>query len=92
MGRFIQKVRNVVSSKQMRVNFLAINFELVKWLHEVVLVVLCCGLRGRQGELPGLWYYFCTETIGRKCILLRPPHPDGTTQASLSRCHAEVRA
>ena len=70
MGRFIQKVSNVYSSNQMRVNFLAINFELVRWLHEVVRVVLCCGSRGERGELHGLWYYFCTETIGQKCILL----------------------
>ena len=66
MGRFIQKVSNVVSSKQMRVNFLAINFEQARWLHEVVRVRLCCGSLGRLGELPSLWYYFCTETIGRK--------------------------
>ncbi len=72
MGRFIQKISYVVSSNQMRVNFLAINFELARWLHEVVHVVLCCGSRGRQGELPGSWYYFCTETIGRKGVLLRP--------------------
>ena len=45
MGRFIQKVSNMVSSKQMRVNFLAINFELARWLHEVVRVGSrgCCG-------------------------------------------------
>ena len=75
MGRFIQKVScaYVVSSKQMRVKFLAINFERARWLHEVMCVVLCCGLRGRRGELCGLWYYFCTETIGRKCILLTSP-------------------
>jgi len=70
MGRFIQKISYVVSSNQMRVNFLAINFELARWLHEVVLVVLCCGSRGRRGELPGPWYYICTGTIGRKCVLL----------------------
>ncbi len=64
MGRFIQKVSNGVSSNQMRVNFLAINFERARWLHEVVRVVLCCGSKGRRGELRGLWYYFCTETIG----------------------------
>ncbi len=45
MGRFIQKVSNVVSSKQMSVKFLAINFEQVRWLHEVVRVGSqgCCG-------------------------------------------------
>ncbi len=72
MGVFHLKVSNVVSSNKVRVNYLAIRNALARWLHEVVSVVLCCGLRGRRGELPGLWYYFCTETIGRKCVLLRP--------------------
>ena len=70
MARFIQKVGDVVSSKQMRVKFLAINLERARWLHEVMRVVLCCESRGRRGELRGPWYYICTETIGRKCILL----------------------
>ena len=70
MGRFIQKIRYVVSSNQTRVNFLAIKFGWARWLHEVVRVSLCCKSRGRRGELPGLWYYFCTETIGRKGVLL----------------------
>ena len=73
MGRCIQKISNVVSSNQMRVNFLAIQFGWARWRHEVVRVVMCCETRGRRGKLPGLWYYFCTETIGRKGVLLRPP-------------------
>jgi hypothetical protein len=48
MGRFIQKASDMVSSNQMRVNFLAINFELAKWLHEVVHIVLCCGCRQKS--------------------------------------------
>jgi hypothetical protein len=69
MGGFHLKVSDVVSSNKVRVNFLAIKFERARWLHEVVHVVLCCGSRGRRGELPGSWYYFCTETIGRKGVL-----------------------
>ena len=72
MGGFHVKVSDVVSSNKVRVNYLAIRNALERWLHEVVRVVMCCETRGRRGELPGLWYYFCTETIGRKGVLLRP--------------------
>ena len=72
MGTCIQKISDVVTSNQMRVNFLAIQFGWARWRHEVVRVVMCCETRGRRGKLPGLWYYFCTETIGRKGVLLRP--------------------
>ena len=72
MGGFHLKVSYVVSSNKVRVNFLAIQFGWARGLHEVVRVVTCCETRGRRGKLPGLWYYFCTETIGRKGFLLRP--------------------
>ena len=72
MGGFHLKVSDVVTSNKVRVNFLAIKFGWARWLHEVVRVSLCCGSRGKRGELPGLWYYFCTETIGRTGVLLRP--------------------
>ena len=80
MGGFHLKVSDVVSSNKVRVNYLAIRNARARWLQEVVLCVLCCGLRGRRGELRGPWYYICTETIGRKCVLLRPPRisvPEG---------------
>ena len=57
---------DVVSSNKVRVNYLAIRNARARWLQEVVRIVLCCGCRQKLG---GLWYYFCTETIGRKCIL-----------------------
>ncbi len=42
---------------------------------------LCCVVDAgkSRGELRGLWYYFCAETIGRKCILLRPPRKQNKT-------------
>ena len=52
MGGFHLKVSDVVTSNKVRVNFLAIKFGWVRWLHEVVRVSLCCGSRGRRGELP----------------------------------------
>ena len=70
MGTCIQKISDEITSNQMRVNFLAIQFGWARWRHEVVRVVMCCETRGRRGKLPGLWYYFCTETIGRKGVLL----------------------
>ena len=72
MGTCVQKISDEITSNQMRVNFLAIQFGWARWRHEVVRVVMCCETRGRRGKLPGLWYYFCTETIGRKGVLLRP--------------------
>ena len=70
MGGFHLKFSDESTSNQMRVNFLAIQFGWARWRHEVVRVVMCCETRGRRGKLPGLWYYFCTETIGRKGVLL----------------------
>ena len=51
MGVFHLKVSDVVSSNKVRVNYLAIRNVQARWLHEVVRVVLCCVMRGRQGEL-----------------------------------------
>ena len=70
MGGFHLKFSDESTSNQMRVNFLAIQFGWARWRHEVVRVVMCCETRGRRGKLPGLWYYFCTETIGEKDVLL----------------------
>ncbi len=85
-GEVYPEVSSMVSSKQMRVKFLAINFELARWLHEVMRVVLCCGSRGRPGEPRGLWYYICTETIGRKCVLLTSPLSILPQPSSLGGC------
>ena len=79
MGGFHLKFSDVVTSNKVRVNFLAIQFGWARWRHEVVRVVMCCETRGRRGKLPGLWYYFCTETIGRKGVLLRPLHAEFST-------------
>jgi len=90
MGGFHLKVSDVVSSNKVRVNYLAIRNARARWLQEVVLCVLCCESRGRRGELRGPWYYICTETIGRKCILLTshspffsPEGPSGSTQLAV---------
>ncbi len=63
MGGFHQKVSNVVSSNKIRVNYLAIKIALARWLQEVVCCVLCCDAGKSQGELRGLWYYFCTVRV-----------------------------
>ena len=81
MGGVHLKFSDEITSNQMRVNFLAIQFGWARWRHEVVCVVMCCETRGRRGKLPGLWYYFCTETIGRKGVLLRPLLSDQLTGA-----------
>ncbi len=70
MGGFHLKFSDAVTSNKVRVNYLAISNVRERWRHEVVRVVMCCETRGRRGKLPGLWYYFCTETIGRKGVLL----------------------
>ena len=72
MGGFHLKFSDEITSNKVRVNYLAISNARERWRHEVVRVVMCCETRGRRGKLPGLWYYFCTETIGRKGVLLRP--------------------
>ena len=82
MGGFHLKFSDESTSNQMRVNFLAIQFGWARWRHEVVRVVMCCETRGRRGKLPGLWYYFCTETIGRKGVLLTSPKGSEATLLS----------
>ncbi len=67
MGVFHQRVSNMGSSNQMRVNFLAIGFARARWLQECVLC-FGCGQKSRGTSLsvvlPGsyeYYYYFCTE-------------------------------